>query len=145
MLASIALFAQAAPSSDPGADPIAWALNLIKWMVEQFQAHNYAPAVGAAIMLAVWLARKLIGDRLPAKALPWVSMGLGMLFAMGAKLTALAMGMSSMDIIAALVSGAMAGFSASGMWSMFGKHVDAAVAPAAPADPPADPPAPPAP
>lgn len=136
MFATLAIFAQVvAPSVDPGADPIAWALNAIKWVIEQFQAHNYAPAVGGLIMLLVFGLRKAIGNKISAKALPWVSMLLGVLVEVGSKLTELVAGFSIMQLIGAIVSGAMIGLSASGMWSAFGKPAAEKLNP--PQDPPA--------
>ena len=116
----VTLFAQV-PVSMPGDDPFGWLLATIKWMIEQFQNHNIAPAVGALIMVLVFLFRLLLESKVNKKWLPWVSAGIGVLLQCAANLAALAAGWTHMDWLSAVLAGLTTGAAASGLWSMLGK------------------------
>ena len=129
----------AVPVADPGSDVFGWLLNTVKWAVEQFQARNFMPAVGAVVMVLVFAARKLFANVIESKHLTWLSMILGMLASLAASLLNLNASSSPMDILGALSNGLMVGAAASGFWSLLGKKLlgDKPADPAAPAPPPA--------
>lgn len=142
---TIVTMLSAAPSPQPtGDDVFGWLLESVKWIVEQFQAHNYAPAVAMLVMVVTFLFSKLLASKLPRAAMPWVSAGIGVLIAMATKVLGMAMGASTTDLLSTLVQGFVAGMTASGMWSMLGKKLLGSSDPATadPAAPPEPPPAP---
>lgn len=118
---SIVLSAVPAPMPADG-DMFSWLLGSVKWIMEQFAQKNYAPAVAGIIMIATFFFNKFAADKLPVYAKPWISAALGIVMAMVAKVIGMAAGASTPDLLQAILTGFMAGASASGFWSMLGKH-----------------------
>ena len=72
--------------------------------------------VGVAIMAIVWLARHILGERLPATWAPLVASGLGLLSGVAALLCA------GVEWPRALLLGLVSGAAASGWWSLLGRR-----------------------
>ena len=76
--------------------------------------------VGFIIMLLTWIVNFALGKfgwSIPAKYLPWVSVGLGVASQVA---FALAAGVGWID---AVLAGVAVGFGGSGAYSAFGKHI----------------------
>jgi hypothetical protein len=127
------------PSPAPGDDMFGWAITTIQWIVEQFQAKNYMPAVGAIVMLAVFFIKKFFGDKISNARLTLLSAILGVLSSVAVSMMGVAMDASKMDIFSALSNGLMVGAAASGFWGLLGKHLLSKKEPAPSEIPPAPP------
>lgn len=102
--------APAAPSmTDDPADMLAGAKNAAS-------GGHWAAFVGFALMLLVWVARKVVPALIPTKAVPWVPTGLAMVGYVGSALA------TDGDWKQAVVQGFIAGASAVGLWEMLFKH-----------------------
>ena len=95
------------PGDDPG--------SFVKYFVEAFQGGNWALAIGLVIMLGVWLTSKFL--KVNNEWLPLISSVYGVL---GSILASVIAGQSWVD---AVVNGLVIGTSASGFWSLLGKHL----------------------
>ena len=95
------------PGDDPG--------SFVKYLVEAFQGGNWALAIGLVIMLGVWLTSKFL--KVNNEWLPLISSVYGVL---GSILASVIAGQSWVD---AVVNGLVIGTSASGFWSLLGKHL----------------------
>lgn len=128
----------------PGAAALAQAVapnpedpnSIIEAIGRAAQSGQWALLAGFVVMLATWAVSKLPGlrDRLPAKALPWLAMGLGVLTNFLISLG------SGIKWYQALISGVTQGLLAAGGYSAIGRWMP--VVGSKPADP--APPAPPA-
>jgi hypothetical protein len=75
--------------------------------------------VGFLLMLIVWFLRRInLLSKIPTKAVPWVTMLLGCLTAVGMVLA----GGASWTV--ALTTGIGGGFMAPALWEMLFKHID---------------------
>ncbi len=99
--------------------PVEAGLGLLDVIVKGFQDRNWSLAIGAIFMLLVWLFNKLtfIKEKIPLKALPWVSMGMAVLAACGTNMLAHGSWLST------IVIGIQTGLMATGTWEALGKHV----------------------
>lgn len=94
------------------------AVEAAKGLYGALQQKQWALALGLALSLLVFgLRRTGVLNKVPAKALPWVTAGLGVLSYVIAAL--MAEGASIPD---ALLGGATAGVTAVGLWEMLLKH-----------------------
>lgn len=114
------VLAQLAP--EPTGDVFLWLLQMGKEVVTSFQSGQHGAAVAGLLMVAVYALRSLLKGRVSQAALPWLSAGLGVLSAVAMQLSALAVGAQPMDWLSALAQGALAGATASGLWSLLGKQ-----------------------
>jgi drug/metabolite transporter (DMT)-like permease len=128
----LSVFAQV---GDISGDVVEWTLSGIKWIVQKFQAKEYGLGVSGLIMMLVFAFNKYFKKLVPAKALPWVAVGVGVLTAVATKLAGIAMGTPTTEWLTVIGSGVISGATASGLWSLLGKHFFGAKA--APQDPPA--------
>lgn len=119
LLNTMLLVLTATPTPPPGTDDVSWFIGMMKWIVEQIQQKNYGPAVGAIIMLLVFLFNKLAAGKLSSKLLPWVSVGLGVVLAICNNLVAEV----PMVWYMAILNGLFYGTAASGLWSLVGKWI----------------------
>jgi len=109
--------------SDIGTDVVVWAIESIKWIVKQFQDKNYGAGVSGVIMVLVFVFNKYFVKSIKPSLLPWVSVAIGILTAIATKLAGMAVGSSTMDWLSAIGMGFVAGATASGLWSLLGKHI----------------------
>ena len=112
-----------APVAVPGDDPVAWLLSMLKWIVEQFQAGNYLPAISGVVMVVIAVFHRFFEDRIPKRWLPLVSAGVGVLTAVALNMLDLALGCNKTDVLHALSTGLMVGSGASGFYSLAGKAI----------------------
>jgi len=90
----------------------------ISLLVKAVQDKDWSLALGFLMMLLVMLANKFgLKDKVGAKAIPWVAMGLAVASTLG---VGLASGVALMD---ALVQGVLAGVVAIGGWELMFKHM----------------------
>lgn len=118
---------------DVDADPV----GTIESIGNAIQSKDWKAAVGAFLMILVWLTRRFLLRSLPKRALPWIAAGLGVVLDVG-------IGMSnSLPVWKALLSGLLSGASAVAWWEMVFQHIpmlkpkdeDEGDAPAPAADP----------
>lgn len=104
-------------------------------LVEAVKTGQWSIVAGLLILLLIWLGRKFkMLTRVPSKAVPWVSAGLGVAAYVGIALA------NGLELMPALTQGFAAGSQAVGLWEMVFKHFlgDKPEAPAA-VDPPDEP------
>jgi drug/metabolite transporter (DMT)-like permease len=109
--------------TDIGSDVVAWALASIKWIVQQFNDRNYGAGVAGIIMVLVYVFNRYFVKSIKPSLLPWVSVAIGVLTSIATKLAGLAVGSNTVDWFSAIGMGFVAGATASGLWSLLGKHV----------------------
>ena len=136
----------------PGLTPEDKGVNeLIKLMLDAHEKKDSSALAAAILMLIVWILRKIFAEQLAAgktDLLPWIAMG-------GAVASGILLGVQAhLPLKETIWSGVMIGLSASGAWSLFGRHIPkilpalknllshVTVMAAKPADKPADPPKP---
>ncbi len=117
------------PPVAPGEDIFGWLLSSLGWVVQQMQGRNYLPGIGMIVMILVFAFHKLFESKIDKKWLPLVSALVGTVSAGAANLIALAAGYSTRTWLEALVTGLIAGATASGFWSLFGKWIASKVFP----------------
>lgn len=90
----------------------------ISLLVKAIQDKDWSLALGLLMMLLVMLGNKFgLKDKVGAKAIPWVAMGMAVASTLG---VGLASGVALMD---ALVQGVLAGVAAIGGWELLFKHM----------------------
>lgn len=123
------------PSAEPTGDAFSWLLQSGQWVIAQFQAKNFLPACAMLVMMAVWAAKKFLGDKLKTEHMALLAAGLSLLSSLAMELIGMKTGSGGFDIFRALANGLMVGAGASGFWSLVGKKLFPNASP--PADPPA--------
>ena len=90
---------------------------LIGGLAEAYQSQNWTLLFATALMILIVVVRKLgiIDKFVPVNAVPWVSLGIGVLWALGSALVA------GQAWVAAIVEGLTVGLSATGLWEALGK------------------------
>lgn len=103
--------AEPAPSADVSAEQVGT-------LVEALKGKDWPLAVGLALSLVVALASKMgLRSLVPAKALPWVTVGLAVAGTVGAALSA------GVPVAEVIVQGILAGVAAIGGWELLFKHI----------------------
>ena len=92
-------------------------VGIIGQLVAAAKGGHWALVAAFGIMVAVWALRKFFWKSLPAKAIPWVAAGVGVLLSFAATLQ------GGASWTQAVVVGLVTGSAASGLWSMVGKHL----------------------
>lgn len=93
---------------------------LLAAMLKAVNQQDYQAAAAMALMLVVWLLRKVALDRLAAgrtDMLPWIGLAIAIATGVGVGLE------SGVPLGPAVTSGILIGLAASGGWSLVGKHV----------------------
>lgn len=111
------------PPPTPGTDTFGWVLQAGQFIVAAFKAHDTAPAIGVLVMVLTWTFNQFFKGKISTAALPFVSAALGVLTSIAANLTALAIGVTPMGWVSAILTGLTTGAAASGFWSLIGKKV----------------------
>jgi uncharacterized membrane protein len=106
----------AGPTSLPVVDPDDPG-SIIKFIFQAVKESKWAWLVGLLIMFLTWVFNKLLKEKIPAKVLPWVAIGLGVA-------TNVAMSFASGLIwYEAIANGVSLGLAAAGGWSAIGKYI----------------------
>lgn len=104
------------PTSLPTVDPEKPG-EMVSSIFQAIKEGKWAWLVGLIFMLLTWVFNKLLKEKIPAKALPWVAIGLGV----G---TNIAMSFATgMVWYEAIGNGVSLGLAAAGGWSALGKHI----------------------
>jgi hypothetical protein len=92
---------------------------LIDGIVSAFQSKNWTLVFAFSLMIVIVVARKfgVVDKFVPVKAIPWVSLGLGVFWALASGLVA------GQAWGAAILEGLTVGLSATGLWEALGKSV----------------------
>jgi hypothetical protein len=92
---------------------------LIDGIADAYQSKDWTLVFAFALMIIIVVVRKLgILDKfVPVKALPWVSLGIGVLWAVGSALVA------GQAWVSAIIQVMTVGLSATGLWEALGKSV----------------------
>lgn len=94
------------------------AVETVSALVKAIQSKNWPVVAGLILMLLVFMANKFgLKDKVGAKAIPWVSLAIGVFATSG---IALASGVAVME---AIIQGLGAGLAAVGSWETLFKHV----------------------
>ena len=89
----------------------------VSLLVKAIQSKAVAPAIGFGLMLLVFVLNKLgLKDKVGDKAVPWITMAIGVAGAVGVGLVA------DIGIVSAIIQGVLVGFSAIGSWETVFKH-----------------------
>lgn len=90
----------------------------VSLLISAAKSGQWSIFAGLLIMLLIFVGNRMgLREKVGKKALPWVSVGLGVLASIGVMLAA---GVAWDE---ALIQGLVAGLSASGFWELIGKHL----------------------
>jgi hypothetical protein len=89
----------------------------VEKIIDAYSNKDWGILAGLSIMLLIWIVKRFVWTSLPVSALPWVSIGLGVLVAVATAL------MAGQLWWKAILNGLTTGAAASGLWSAVGKHV----------------------
>ena len=94
------------------------AVEQITVLVKAIQSKNWPVVAGIILMLLVFVANKFgLKDKVGAKAIPWVSLAIGVFATSGMALA------SGVAVTEALIQGLSAGLAAVGSWETLFKHI----------------------
>lgn len=94
------------------------AVDQITVLVKAIQSKNWPVVAGIILMLLVFVANKFgLKDKVGAKAIPWVSLVIGVFATSGMALA------SGVAVTEALIQGLSAGLAAVGSWETLFKHI----------------------
>lgn len=94
------------------------AVEQVTMLVKAIQSKNWPVVGGIALMLLVFVANKFgLKDKVGAKAIPWVSLLIGVFATTGMALA------SGVDVMSAIIQGLSAGLAAVGSWETLFKHI----------------------
>ena len=94
------------------------AVDQITVLVKAIQSKNWPVVAGIILMLLVFVANKFgLKDKVGAKAIPWVSLVIGVFATSGMALA------SGIAVTEALIQGLSAGLAAVGSWETLFKHI----------------------
>lgn len=124
MISTLVSLVLAQPSPQPAdGDMISWGLNAIKWIVEQFASKNYVAAVAGIVMILTFATKLVLKDKLSSGALPLVSAAIGLVVSVITSLMTATADTTAMSVIGMIFTGVTTGATASGFWSLAGKHI----------------------
>ena len=94
------------------------AVETVSALVKAIQSKNWPVVAGLILMLLVFVANKFgLKDKVGAKAIPWVSLVIGVFATSGMALA------SGVAVTEALIQGLSAGLAAVGSWETLFKHI----------------------
>lgn len=113
----------AAPAPAPSAEPdnFGSAISTGKQAVDAFRRGGWLLGAALVVMLAVFAVKRFAIKSIPGSALPYVSLGLGVLG--GVADVVIAANGQPIDWLSAVLAGLMAGGAAVGGWETFGKRI----------------------
>lgn len=103
------------PTSDAVPDDLQEVVGLVPTVVAAFKGGEYALAVGLIVMILVFIFNTYLVKGIPGEYLPWVSIAVGVVIAVGTAL------ISGSGITDAVVGGVTTGLAGAGAWSAGGK------------------------
>jgi hypothetical protein len=102
--------------SSPSAEEVA---KTGREILSDTRANEWALMVSGIIMLGVGMVRRLrLVSKLPSRAVPWVSVGIGVAAVIADDLST-----GGAITVGRLTQGALAGLAASGAWGLVGRHL----------------------
>lgn len=124
MISTLVSLVLAQPSPEPvDGDVVSWGLHAVKWIVEQFASKNYVAAVAGIVMALTFVLKLVLKDRLSSGALPLVSAAIGLVVSVTTSLLTASADTTAMSVVGMIFAGITTGATASGFWSLAGKHI----------------------
>jgi len=89
----------------------------ISTMIQLFREGRWAPAIGLVLMLIIRILRRFVQKIIPKNAIPWFTLGLGMLFVVSTELIA------GITWWKTLIDGFLTSSAGMAFWSLAFKHI----------------------